>query len=374
MSKNPDTFTKKAPAQPATNILNALYKDLPAGPLTAETLAQALAVYRPDRSLEQLIEDCQEMFQGVRSGVEDSDHAQTLNNPEEINLYILNSLRKSLEQCAPEERKPRLLLALQDLHNRSGCPLDAEQCGLLSTFSETELLQEAVFLSRKCGDIGANELLSALDTHAKEVKAQSDAQPSIIAARANDFSTMEHLWIISAAAYACGDQPDMGSVSPRALGEHVGFIGRTIQAIKDFSESKFGTDYAIPGLMFASGTALSIYAAKHGIGWICALHTQLASLSFLAADSIIPTLVCELTIYAGAFLWSFVIAAAAMSLVFIAVNAYNDIQDHLQRRKARAQNARQVVDPVSTEPATQVTHPNLTEGHYLQADEPVENI
>jgi len=373
MSKNDAPFIKKASVQPATNILNALYEALPNGPLTAEALAQALAVHCSDRSLEQLIEDCQEMFQGVCAGVEESNHAQSLKTPEEVDLFVLNKLRENLEQCAPEERKPRLLLAVQDLHNRSGCPLDAEQCGMLSTYTEDELLQEAAFLARKCGDIGTHELFSALDAHAQEVKAQADEQPSIIAARANDFSTMEHLWIISAAAYACGEQPDMDTESPRAIGEHVGFIGRTIQAIKEFSASKFGTDYAIPGLIVAGSTAMTIYAAKHYIGWICALDTHLASLSFLAADSIIPTLVCELTIYASAFLWSFVLAVAAVSLVFIATNAYDDIREHMQRRKARAEAARQVV-PVSEAPVVQGTPSVSTEHPQSYTSDPVENI
>lgn len=366
MSKEQDRFAKKTPAQPCADLLNALYQSLPAGPLTEEKLAHALAPYRPDRSEEELAEDCRAMLQGVQNGMADCLRARTLQTPEDINLFTRARLRESMMRCAPEERKSRLLLAVQDLHNRSGCPLNPEQCGILATFSEEELLRELTLLSRKCGDIGAHQLLSAMDAHHKE--AQAHPQPSIIAARAQDFTTQEHLWIISAAAYASGEQPDMATDSPRDIGEQVGFIGRTLQMIQEFTNSKFGMDYAVPGLLAVCSTALAIYTAKHAMSWLFALEGQLASLSFLAADSIIPALVVDLSIYAGAFLWSCVIGVAVVSLMFLVVNACNDIQEHMERRKAHAAEIRQAV-PVSAAPIPATETILQTENGYGLAQE-----
>lgn len=309
-------------AQPYYETLKALYRSLPEAPLKAETLANALAPYVHDCTHEELVSDCEALRFGILEGRENcrkffADEDQQLSDEQRA-----AQLHEILQQCPPEERKARLLTAIDQLCEGCGYTLRPNMYGTFAASTEEQLEKDVAFLVRSSGDAVFSRMLASMQKYA-------DGEHPELMVYADRFTAEEHMWICAAVAYAEGRKSDTAPdvTSLEEIGEEVGWVCEVLETVL-----KACADYVAPAVVGVGGIALSLLLMRHIVDLMLWAEEAVAGIALFGEGIVLPTLISSLPVVA-AFLASFALFGVGfLGLSALAINVYNRIQGYMDVR------------------------------------------
>lgn len=350
-----------ATKQPFYAMLNDLYRSLSGSSLTAEALAEALIHRMPQRTLEDLTQDFQTLRIGMRNGQKQCREMLQSGKAGLSETKIAADLHELMQQCPPEERKPRLLSTIDYLCANVGYQLSPGMCGPLAASTEKQLESDVAFLISKSGVIALDQLIATCEATGKA------ANPEL-AIYANRYSQEEHLWIAAAVAYVAqaqtADVPT--AIDPLDVGEEVGQVYGILDTLADVA-----TNYIAPGVIGVAGSVLGSLLLHKLPDIALACEAEMMKMAFFASESVLSTVIMALPSVALSLGGYVLLCAGFLGITALAMRAYEDIREHMKSSRHKTvqevpqatQTVEPVIQPVVPAPDVWVTGPQNGQIH-----------